>query len=144
MDKLSKARRSENMRRIRSKNTSPELIVRKAVSALGYRFRLHSKKLPGKPDLVFPKLKKAIFVHGCFWHQHKNCIDGRLPKSRLGYWKPKLDKNVLRDRRNRRELKKLGWQTFVVWECQTANPERLPARLNKFLSARRPTSPASW
>jgi len=137
-DKLSKARRSENMRRIRSKNTSPELAARRMVSALGHRYRLHSKTLPGKPDLVFPALKKAVFVHGCFWHLHRNCADGRIPASRRHYWKTKLERNVMRDRSNRRKLTRLGWKTLVIWECQIEmRPESASRRLERFLAPTR-------
>src|SRR5687768_16524426 len=97
MDKLSQAERSENMRRIRSRNMKPELIVRSVAHRLGYRFRLHRKDLPGKPDLVFVSRRKVIFVHGCFWHQHAGCIDSRLPKTNAAYWHPKLMRNVERD-----------------------------------------------
>ena len=136
MDKLSPERRSENMRRIRSSNTKPELAVRRLVHRMGFRFRLHSK-LPGRPDLVFPSKKRVVFINGCFWHQHceKRCQDARVPKSNLSFWIPKLQRNKARDIVNRRKLSRLGWKTLVVWDCQLRNEEKLANRLVKFLSA---------
>jgi DNA mismatch endonuclease (patch repair protein) len=126
--------RSEQMRLIRSKNTKPEIIVRKLIYSLGFRYRLHSKSLPGHPDVFFPGRKKAIFVHGCFWHRHTNCRFARLPKSRLDYWLPKLERNRARDLRHIDELKSLGWGVLVVWECETKTDLTLSMRLNEFLS----------
>src|ERR671922_374322 len=103
-DKISKARRSANMRNIRAKNTAPELAVRRLVYGLGFRYRLHSAKLPGKPDIVLSRLKKIVEVRGCFWHQHKGCIDSHIPVSRIDYWRPKLRGNVKRDRQNQKRL----------------------------------------
>lgn len=127
--------RSRNMAAIRSKNTKPELIVRSLAHRLGYRFRLHAKDLPGNPDLVFLSRKKVIFVHGCFWHQHSSakCRDGRMPKSNRSYWKPKLLKNVERDKRSLAALRALKWKMLVVWECETKNPDRVARVLTKFL-----------
>lgn len=122
------------MRRIRSRDTKPELLVRSLVHRLGFRFRLHSRDLPGKPDLVFPARRKVIFVHGCFWHQHKNCIDGRLPKSRADYWVPKLARNVQRDGERRTALRKLGWKSLTLWDCETTDERTLKARVLEFLS----------
>ena len=120
------------MRRIRSKNTKPEVAVRRLVHAMGYRFRLHPPQLPGKPDLVFPRLKKIIEVRGCFWHQHRGCIDSHFPKTRAQYWQPKLQRNVRRDVSNLRTLRKRGWRVLIVWECElkTAGFER---QLKRFL-----------
>lgn len=132
-DKLSKAQRSANMRRIKSKGTSPEMRIRRLVHSLGFRYRLHRKDLPGKPDLVFGPRRKVIFVHGCFWHQHTECIDGRKPKSNTGYWSGKLDRNVRRDAENQEKLKALGWDVLVIWECETSHSERLENRLPTFL-----------
>lgn len=139
MDKLSTERRSANMARIRSKDMKPELIVRQLVHALGYRFRLHRMDLPGKPDLVFGPRKKIIFVHGCFWHQHPDpkCLDGRAPKSNTGYWGPKLQRNVERDEQHLQALCDGGWETLVVWECETKNLSSLRKRLVQFLDKRR-------
>ena len=117
MDKLDKDRRSWNMSRIPSKNTKPELKIRKALWHMGYRYRLHYKKLPGKPDIVFVKDKIAIFVHGCFWHRHKNCIEASRPKSNSEYWEIKINKNIERDKKYIKEIKKLGWKVIVIWEC---------------------------
>lgn len=134
-DKLTPERRSRNMARIKSKDTSPELIVRKLVYSIGYRFRLHRKDLPGKPDIVFPSRNKVIFVHGCFWHQHTNkkCLDSRLPKSNRKYWLHKLEKNKLRDKLAKSYLTRLGWKYLVIWECETKYPAKISIKLHKFL-----------
>lgn len=139
-DIISEERRSYNMSRIRSKDSKPELVVRRLSHSLGYRHRLYGKKLPGKPDLVYPGRKKVIFVHGCFWHQHMDpgCKIARRPKSNLGYWIPKLERNVERDARNREKLRATGWAVMVVWECQAREaqkkgPGKLAARLKEFL-----------
>ena len=135
-DKLSKKRRSWNMQQIRSTDTSPELVVRKLTHHLGYRYRLHRKDLPGKPDLVFPARGKIVFVHGCFWHQHSSsrCKISRLPKSKTDYWTPKLQRNAERDRKNQRRLRRLGWRVLVLWECQIKDLERLARRIDRFLA----------
>lgn len=117
--------RSAQMRLIRAEDTKPELRVRKHLHALGLRFRLHARGLPGRPDIVFSSRRLVIFVHGCFWHRHKNCSKARLPRSRLDYWLPKLERNVSRDREHVRELKKLGWRVMTIWECQTSRPWKL-------------------
>jgi DNA mismatch endonuclease, patch repair protein len=138
-DSLSPSRRSRNMAAIRSSGMKPELIVRSLAHRLGYRFRLHAKDLPGKPDLVFRPRKKVIFVHGCFWHQHQkaSCKDGRAPKSNLGYWAPKLARNVNRDARNAEVLKALGWRALVIWECEALKPPpALGRRIARFLGPR--------
>jgi DNA mismatch endonuclease (patch repair protein) len=142
MDMFTRKRRSQIMSRITSKNTLPEMRVRQALHALGHRFRLHRKDLPGKPDIVLPKLKIVIFVHGCFWHGH-TCCDGRRPKTNTDYWDPKLDRNIERDREHSRLLRLLGWGRIVVWECETPNPRRLAARLRATLRrmAARPLAP---
>lgn len=135
MDKIDPVRRSNNMRQIHSKDTKPEVIVRSLTHRLGYRFRLHRKDLPGKPDLVFGPRRKVIFVHGCFWHQHSkaSCLDGRLPKSNSDYWHAKLRKNIERDTVNRAKLNKMGWRSLVLWECQLRNEEKLGRWIKKFL-----------
>ena len=137
MDTISPERRSENMRRIRGKDTKPELIVRSALFGMGYRYRLHGDKLPGKPDLVFARRRKVIFVHGCFWHNHSHssCKIARLPKSNCSYWAEKLRKNVQRDAVRRVQLKKLGWKSLVVWECQARAIDRQVSRLRRFLES---------
>jgi DNA mismatch endonuclease (patch repair protein) len=132
-DKLSAERRSANMRRIRNKDTSPELILRSIIHRLGYRFRLHRKDLPGRPDLVFPSRRKVIFVHGCFWHQHSGCKEGRLPASRLEYWEPKLKRNQARDAENRAHLQEAGWGVLTVWECSLRKHLPVIKTLRRFL-----------
>lgn len=131
-DRLSPERRSALMSRIRGKNTFPELTVRRLVSGLGYRYRLHHKKLPGTPDLAFPSRRKAILVHGCFWHGHK-CMKGRLPKSRLRFWREKIVPNRRRDRIQTRQLAELGWSVLVVWSCQLKKTETMKEKIRKFL-----------
>jgi DNA mismatch endonuclease (patch repair protein) len=118
MDKFSKEKRAKVMSKIRSKNTKPEVILRKELHRQGFRYRLHVKKLPGKPDIVFNKHKVAIFVHGCFWHLHSNCREGRIPNTRREYWEPKLQGNVSRDKLHVSNLKKLGWTVLTIWECE--------------------------
>jgi DNA mismatch endonuclease (patch repair protein) len=135
-DKLSKKRRSWNMSRIRSRHTNPELAVRRALHYLGYRFRLHRNDLPGKPDVVLPKYRIAIFVHGCFWHQHNGCIDCSKPKTNAKYWRPKLAANVQRDRKYRRRLRRIGWTPMVIWECQTQGTGQLLDRLERSLNSK--------
>ncbi|MEX1026702.1 MAG: very short patch repair endonuclease [Candidatus Paceibacterota bacterium] len=132
MDNLSESERSERMGRVRSKDTKPEMTVRRLVHSLGYRYRLHSADLPGKPDLVFPSRKCVIFVHGCFWHRHAGCPRCRLPKSRVDFWKPKLEANKQRDIMNKRRLTRLGWRYLVIWECQIKDDD-LADRIIGFL-----------
>lgn len=134
-DTLSPAERSERMRRVKSKDTKPEMVVRRLVHALGYRYRLHSKKLPGKPDLIFAGRRKVIFVHGCFWHRHdeKNCALTRWPKSRLEFWGPKLLANQRRDADNQTRLTGLGWRFLIVWECELRDRVELTRRIVEFL-----------
>jgi len=131
-DRLSKERRSWNMSRIRGKDTTPEMVVRSLLHRMGYRFRLHGKGLPGRPDVVLPKHQTIIFVHGCFWHRHKNCKDAKMPKSRTEWWRDKLEGNASRDRRNQSALRRAGWRVLTVWECETGKLEKLKARLKKF------------
>lgn len=120
-DRLTKQRRSWNMSRIRGKNTAPEIRVRSLLHGLGFRFRLHGRKLPGRPDVVLAKHKTVIFVHGCFWHRHKNCRNCTTPSNRREWWRAKLEGNAARDKRHHAALKKLGWRVLVIWECQTQN-----------------------
>jgi DNA mismatch endonuclease (patch repair protein) len=136
MDRLSTEQRSENMRRIRSNDTKPELALRTMLHKLGYRFRLHRKDLPGRPDIVFPGRLKVIFVHGCFWHQHPGCREGRVPGSRLDYWTPKLERNLVRDAANRNLLEEQGWGVLVIWECDLRNPLALSKRVKQFLEGK--------
>ena len=133
IDHLNPSKRSWNMSRIRSKNTNPEKVVRALLHSQGYRFRLHRKDLPGKPDLVFPKYQVAIFVHGCFWHSH-DCKYGSVqPKTNRKFWKEKRQRTVERDRENSREIEKLGWKYLVLWECQTKDVDVLAALIKKAL-----------
>lgn len=135
MDSLSPDQRSEIMARIRSENSRPEFIVRRLVFALGYRYRLHAKDLPGRPDLVFRPRHKVIFVHGCFWHLHGRCPIAHIPKTHRDFWVPKLEGNKARDRRNMRDLTKKGWQVLKIWECQLRDTGRLEAVIRRFLDA---------
>lgn len=141
VDKLTPRQRSENMRRIRGKDTSPELAVRRIVHRLGFRYRLHVAALPGKPDLVFPRLNKIIEVRGCFWHRHKGCSDSHIPASRRAYWRPKLEGNVRRDKKNRKMLKAAGWDVLVIWACETERGSNgvLADKLLRFLEADGPS-----
>ena len=132
-DTLTKAERSRRMSLVRGKDTRPEIQVRGALHRLGYRYRLHVRSLPGTPDVVFASRKNVIFVHGCFWHRHSRCKLARLPKSRLAFWKCKLEGNRLRDERNQRRLNRLGWRYLVVWECQLSNSQRVVDRITRFL-----------
>lgn len=116
------------MSAIRGKNTKPELVVRKLLHGCGFRFRLHRKDLPGKPDLVLPKYRKAVFVNGCYWHGHEDCELFRLPKSRKEFWSKKITGNRLRDDRNRDALIEAGWKVVTVWECAACKSNRLPTR----------------
>lgn len=121
MDSISEEHRSWNMSRIRSKDTKPEIMVRSLLHRKGYRFRLHSKDLPGKPDIVLRKYKTAVFVHGCYWHRHSGCKFAYEPKSRVEFWTAKFHDNVERDKRNRNALEALGWRVLVIWECEVAD-----------------------
>ncbi|HYO68757.1 MAG TPA: DNA mismatch endonuclease Vsr [Archangium sp.] len=134
MDTISQERRSKNMSRIRSKDTSPELAVRRLVHAAGFRYRLHRKDLPGKPDLVFASRRKVIFIHGCFWHQHKECAVAHRPRSNLAYWLPKLQRNQERDQRAERELLQAGWSVLTLWECEIEEPISMGRKILKFLN----------
>lgn len=129
--------RSALMSRVHGKNTKPEMVVRRLVRALGYRFGLHNSDLPGTPDLVFPRLRKVIFVHGCFWHRHRGCGRTTTPKTRAAYWKEKFEQNIKRDAAKERALKSLGWDILVVWECETFVPVTLADRIAAFLSKHR-------
>ena len=137
-DKLTAAQRSDLMSRIRSRDTTPEMCVRRLVHRMGYRYRLHAKELPGRPDLVFRPRRKVIFVHGCFWHQHPGCSRNRMPRSpeRRDYWQGKLNGNARRDQRNEAALREMGWRILVIWECETRHLDRLAQRVRTFLDAR--------
>jgi DNA mismatch endonuclease (patch repair protein) len=118
MDIWTKEKRSEVMKKIKGKNTKPEKILRSALFRKGYRFRIHRKDLPGNPDIVFPKYKTAVFVHGCFWHFHEDCREGRIPSTNTEFWNNKLSKNIERDKRNINALEEAGWWVLVIWECE--------------------------
>ena len=137
VDRLTKERRSWNMGRIRGKHTAPEMVVRSMLHQMGFRFRLHGKNLPGRPDIVLPKYKAVIFVNGCFWHRHRRCRNCTTPTNNRAFWVKKLEGNVSRDILHRRVLRQLGWRVVVVWECETEKTkvtERLQRRLAKFLT----------
>jgi DNA mismatch endonuclease (patch repair protein) len=133
MDHLSPDQRSKLMSRIRGRDTKPELVVRRTAHALGYRYRLHVARLPGRPDLVFRRLSKVIFVHGCFWHQH-DCNRGTQPRANEEFWRVKLKRNRARDIEAIKSLETLGWSVLVVWECQTRDKTKLAERLATFLA----------
>lgn len=135
MDTFTKEKRSEVMRKVRGRDTTPERKVRSLLHSMGYRFRLHRKDLPGKPDIVLPKYKSVVFVHGCFWHRHPSvdCKLSRLPKSRLEFWVPKLTRNRERDLLQQEMLTQLGWKVLVVWECELRSIEDLKLKLRNFL-----------
>lgn len=133
MDTFTADKRSEVMKRVASKNTTPEMAVRKLVHGLGFRYSLHRSDLPGKPDLVLNSRRKVILVHGCFWHGH-TCRSGRnQPASNIEYWRPKLERTRVRDRSSIRKLRRLGWSVAVVWECQVGDAGALSLRLSRFL-----------
>ena len=136
MDTLTATERSERMSRIRSADTTPEMFVRRLVHRMGFRYRLHVSGLPGKPDLVFPGRGKIIFVHGCFWHRHSSasCKLARMPKSRLEFWKPKLETNRKRDLKSQRALQRDGWKVLVIWECAIGSPN-LADTIREYLEA---------
>lgn len=128
-DVFSKSKRSEVMSRIKGQNTKPELVVRSLLHRLGYRFRLHRTTLPGKPDIVLPRFKTVIFVHGCFWHRHKDCRFAYTPKSRTDFWLKKLESNVIRDIQVKSDLEVLGWQVITIWECELRDMGQLSIKI---------------
>jgi DNA mismatch endonuclease (patch repair protein) len=138
-DRLSPERRSWLMSRVKGKGTAPELAVRRLAHSLGMRFRLHKAELPGRPDLVFPRYRTVVFVHGCFWHRHAGCRKATSPKSRIEYWEDKFRANIERDERNAVELERMGWRVLTVWECETKNAELLKAKLDFVRSIKRGT-----
>jgi DNA mismatch endonuclease, patch repair protein len=133
MDIFPRSRRSALMSRIRPSNTKPEIAVRHAAHCLGFRFRLHRRDLPGTPDLVFPRLKKVVFVHGCFWHRHRGCRYAYSPKSNIPFWRAKFEANVARDREATVELKRRGWLVSIIWECETYDEDALSLRVAEIL-----------
>ena len=126
--------RSRNMSAIKSKNTKPEIAVRKLLHSMGYRFRLHRKDLPGSPDIVLPKYKTVIFVHGCFWHRHENCKYASSPKTRKEFWESKFKANVKRDKEIQEKIKNIGWKYVVIWECEARNIESIEEKIKRFLN----------
>lgn len=133
MDNLSPEHRSWNMSRIRNKNTGPEMRVRSQLHRMGYRFRLHRRDLPGKPDIILPKFHCVIFVHGCFWHRHRECRLAYTPKSRLDFWLPKFERTVQRDAEKKQQLESSGWKVHTIWECQTLDVSTLESYLRILL-----------
>jgi DNA mismatch endonuclease (patch repair protein) len=133
-DHLSKKQRSANMRAVRSRNTRPEVRVRQILHRLGCRFRLHQNDRPGKPDISLRRLQKAIYVHGCFWHQHKGCRRATIPQSNRSFWLKKLRRNAVRDSEQLALIRKRGWRVLIVWECELKREQRLQARLERFLA----------
>lgn len=133
MDVHTPEQRSFNMSRIRSKDTKPELLVRKLLHRMGYRFRLHRRDLPGSPDVVLPRYHVLIYVHGCFWHRHEGCRFTTIPSNNTEMWQRKFQENILRDQKNRKDALRLGWQPIVVWECETRDLELLAFRLDTVL-----------
>jgi len=136
MDHLTPEKRSWNMSRIRGKDTKPEVLVRSMLHRAGYRVRKNVSALPGKPDIVLPKYRTVIFVHGCFWHRHKGCKDATTPKSNKAFWKKKFERNISNDRKHVRDLKKLGWKVVTVWSCQLKKPGRTFHKLENSLAAK--------
>jgi len=138
VDRLTAGERSRLMSRIRGKDTKPEMAVRRLVHGMGFRYRLHRRDLPGSPDLVLPRHRKVILVHGCFWHSHAGCRAGRVPASNTGFWEPKLRRNAERDAASEEALRRAGWAVLVVWECQTKKAADLGDRLGAFLNGAAP------
>jgi DNA mismatch endonuclease (patch repair protein) len=136
-DTLTPQERSARMAKVRSRDTKPEMVVRRLVYGLGFRYRLHGSHVPGKPDLVFASRRKAIFVHGCFWHRHseRGCKLARMPKSRLDFWEPKLERNRQRDERTARELAERNWEALVIWECELSDLASVSERIRSFLTS---------
>lgn len=134
MDTLSRELRSKRMAGIRNKDSAPEMRLRRLIHGMGFRYRLHVRALPGTPDVVFPARRAVIFMHGCFWHRHEGCALARLPKSRIEFWKKKLESNRLRDRNTLASLSRLGWRVLVVWECQMKDEKHVARVVRQFLA----------
>ena len=132
-DIFPKEKRSGIMSRVKGVNTGPELTVRSLIHRMGFRFRLHRRDLPGAPDIVLPRLKKVVLVHGCFWHGHRRCRRSGRPQTNIAFWETKLDRNIIRDKRNLRDFRKLGWNVLVIWQCQIGNPAILEKTIHAFL-----------
>ena len=132
-DVFSKEKRSWIMSRVRGRNTKPEILVRSVLHRMGFRFRIHRRDLPGSPDIVLPRHGKVIFVHGCFWHGHRQCARSKRPSTNKAFWEKKLNNNIERDKRFRKELQQMGWGVLVIWQCETKKPEKLLKKLEGFL-----------
>ena len=139
-DTLSKEQRSQLMSRVRHKSTKPELVVRSLLHSLGFRFRLHPRNLPGTPDVVLPKYRTVIFVHGCFWHRHPNCKKTTTPKQNADFWIEKFERNMARDEHKVRELETMGWRVIIIWECETCDEKQLMSSLPVILKGEMPVS----
>ena len=133
-DVFSQEKRSWIMSRVKGRDTKPEILVRSFIFRMGFRFCLHRRDLPGTPDIVLPRHGKVIFVHGCFWHGHKRCPRSKRPTTNENFWNNKLDGNIKRDKRYRRELRQMGWKVLIIWECETKSPEKLLQKLERFLN----------
>jgi len=133
MDHISREHRSWNMSRIKSSNTKPEIVVRSLLHNMGYRFRLHRKDLPGKPDIALPMYNSVIFVHGCFWHRHKECKNTTSPKTKKTFWREKFKANVIRDKKVQEELKSMGWKILIIWECELPDLDRVKKLIKESL-----------
>lgn len=142
MDRLSPAARSENMSRVKGKNTGPEVAVRRALHAMGHRFRIHRRDLPGCPDIVLPKHRTVILVHGCFWHRHEGCSRSTMPAARREFWEAKFTRTVARDGEHTAALEALGWRVVVLWECDIRRPQELQERLTDLFSEKSESSAA--
>ena len=133
LDPLSPTERSERMGRVKGRNTNPELMVRSLLTRLGYRYRIHYRELPGRPDIAFPGRRKVIWVHGCFWHRHHGCSLARLPKTRADFWVPKLEGNKLRDGQHQEKVRSLGWEVMLIWECELRDLPALKSKVEQYL-----------
>ncbi len=132
-DRFAPQKRSEVMSHVRGRNTGPERVVRRMLRNMGYKFRLHQKHLPGNPDIVFLKRKKAVFIHGCFWHGHRKCRRSARPTTNVRFWNRKIDGNIARDVRNRTAIRRMGWRILVLWQCRMKNADKLREQLRNFV-----------
>ncbi len=133
-NRVSEEKRSWIMSRVKGRDTNPERLVRSLLHRMGYRFRVHRKDLPGTPDIVLPRYRKIIFVHGCFWHQHPGCPKSKRPASNREFWDRKFENTITRDQRNIAQLKELGWDTLIIWQCETRDRESLRIKINRYLT----------
>lgn len=135
-DVFSEEKRSWIMSRVKGRDTKPEIVVRSIIHRMGFRFRLHQRDLPGTPDIVLPRHKKVVLIHGCFWHSHKGCSRSKRPTTNVEFWNSKIEGNIERDKRSCRSLRRMGWKVLVVWQCETRNPEKLLGKLERFLDVK--------